>query len=153
MAWEPTGEYGLRWRVRMAYRGLGTFAAVAAALGVGAEVIEGYLTDPYYVPSPADQETIVANLGGLPTVRDEARILAQGYPTYDQMPLWDQDAVDGLVPPTDATAFKVTWYAPYADGGLRSSQVYTLPGNDPATVIDTLMGDNLDLLNSVVWYT
>lgn len=153
MAWEPTGEYGLRWRVRIAYRGLGSFAAVAAALGVAEATIESYLTDPYYVPSLADQESMAAGLEGLPTVRDETRILAQGYPTYDQMPLWDQDAVDALVPPADATAFKVTWYAPYANGGLRSSQVYTLPGNDPATVIDTLMGGNLDLLNSVVWYT
>ena len=153
MAWEPTGEYGLRWRVRMAYRGLGSYAAVAAALGVAEAAIEQYLSDPYYVPSLADQESMASNLGGLPVTRDETRILAQGYPVYDQMPLWDQDAVDGLIPPSDATAFKATYYAPYAGGGLRSSQVYTLPDNDPATVIGILLGDNLDLLNSVVWYT
>lgn len=152
MAWEPTGEYGLRWRVRIAYRGLGSFSAVAAALGVDEAVIRSYLTDASYVPSEADQTTIAANLENLPVVRDETRILAQGFPVYDQMPLWDQGAVDSLTPPEGAVSFKVTYYAPYALGSLRSSQVYALPGNDPATVIDTLLGDNLDLLNSVVWF-
>lgn len=155
MAYDPNGPWGLRYRVRLAYRAFGDYYTVAALLGVPPLVVERFVEEPAFIPDAPDLASMVAHVADLipaEPLTDVKSIGAGRNIVYEEAPMWSAFLLDGIVPPDGAYAFKWHYWAQYASGALRSSSVFTYPDDDPGTVGDNLVGGNLDLLATLVWY-
>jgi hypothetical protein len=160
MAYDPSGEWGLRRRVRIAYEVTGSYTTVAANLGVDESVIRSFLDNPDYIPSPADIATIISNLANVTPspIWDHSRHVAGGGTVaFMEMAVWTEEALAGIQPPPGAVSF--LWHYngdqnsdPDAEGTLKSSPSFGLPEHDPKTVADDLVAGDYGLLRTLVWF-
>jgi hypothetical protein len=155
MSLDPAGEWGLRYRIRLASKSGWTDAAIAAALGVSEFTIHQYLNEPTFVPDPTDTAAMLSNLANL--VPLDAFVHHTDTPGgvriwYYEAPLWTDALLDGVVAPERAERFKVNYLADSEQHRVRSSRVYYLDEMDPAEVARDATGDDLTRLVSIVFY-
>jgi hypothetical protein len=155
MSFDPAGEWGLRYRLRLANRGGYTPAEIAAVTGVAEAVVAQYLTDSNFVPDPADAALMVAGLPALvpPNVFEHHTDVPGGIRIwYQEVPLWTDGLLDGVAAPPGAERFKINYLADSLQHRIRSSRVYFLDEFDPAEVARDATGYDLSRLVSIVYY-
>lgn len=149
---EPTGEYGLRHRVRVGWKLLNSYLLTAQALGVPEQVIIDYLSDQNYVPSPDDVATIISNLDALPGGETGDTHTKKHNIVYVEYPLWTRQDMLNLVAPPNADFFIIQYHAGYADDDIRSAGPVDYPFYQPVTVADVAVGSEYERITAVVWY-
>ena len=155
MSFDPTGEWGLRFRLRVAIRQGYSYASLAIILHVDAATLETYLTDPTYVLSPTDVNAILDHLYDIeaPDVWYDRRTTPNGIViTYVESAYWTQEQLDAVMPPDHAQAFKVHYLSESEDHRVMSSHLYALPDFDPAEIATMLCDGDLERLVCIVFY-
>lgn len=152
---ENAGEWGLRWRLRLATRIGYSRAVLAELLDISEAALSDYLDNPSHVLSDEDYDTVLTNLsvlqGTQPHVSD--RPLPSGEVLYYvQSPWWDGNQLENVVTPGHAIAFKVHYLSASESHRPMSTDMYTLPENDPQETAFAACEGDLDRLIAIIFY-
>lgn len=109
MTLEYAAPCGIRPRLALGLRVLGTYALLAEFLDVDAQVIEDCLEDDSFEPDPEDLATMNANLGNIvpevPLVR-RLGFSEQREITVYESPLWDSAQMGEITLPAGTESFR-----------------------------------------------
>lgn len=152
MAFDPNGETGLRRRLKTACTPPSSVNEVSQVLGVSADILSNYTTNPEYVLTNETITQILANLPNVPPREFSVRG-NQGfsYIRYEK-PQWTQDDIDDLVPPRGAVSVAIYFYQPTYSDDVETDGPNDLDTFTVQQVIEDATDGDPDLLMSVVWY-
>ncbi len=152
MGLQQDGEFGLRRRLNMALEPDRNYAEVADVIGISAESLEDYLTDPDYQFSIDVYNGIIDNLAYLP-IKQHVRAIGPNWRiVFVEKPLWTAGDVATL--DTDIYATKA---AVFIEAETYAEDIMTHGPDDLDTftiqqVIDAAVSGDFRRLFTVVWY-
>lgn len=155
MSFDPQGEWGLRFRLRVAIRQGYSYDSLAVVLHVSASVLQAYLSDLAYVLSSGDTNAIIDHMYDVEAPDawyDRRPLKGGGAITYVESAYWTVEQVEGVMLPDHATAFKIHYLAPSEQHRVMSSPLYPIPEWDWVERVESLTEGDLERLVCIVFY-
>lgn len=152
MAFDPSGEQGLRRRLKIALTPHTNYPSVAATLGVDEQFLRDYVDNPQFILPAETYLQIIDRLPLLP-MRVTTHQGSQGFVyTYYEKPQWTQADIDALSPPFGSLKvashfFEATYPDEVETAGPDDLDTFTLQQH-----LDSAIGGDPDLLMAVIFY-